>query len=352
MGHEITVYSVIRPTDISSDIRKTYSKVGYNVCTYSLPQKWNLAYRLFFNLKTKIKHHNLIKQLNPKEFDIIHAATLFSEGIIAYKLFKKHKIPYTVAVRGTDIELYLTKMPHLWNLGKRILLNSSKIIFISPIIQRKFESKKAVRSILSDIQEKCIFIPNGIEDFWIKNRISKRSGIAPKNILYIGRFDENKNVERLIKSVLELRHTINDIRLNLVGGGDVCHDTIIKYCDKYPETLRYLGKIYDKQTLLNVMRGNQIFAMVSHSETFGLVYLEALSQGLPILYTSGQGIDTSVPDTVGEKANSKDQSDITRKLNQIIENYTDYQQLGDRILEFSWDCVASKYSKIFNQIYN
>lgn len=169
----------------------------------------------------------------------------------------------------------------------------------------------------------------------------------PRDILYIGRFDENKNVERLIKSVIELNKTFPEIKLNMVGGGDKCHDTIIGYCDRYPKTFKYLGKIYDKQQLLNVMRGNQIFAMVSHSETFGLVYLEALSQGLPILYTSGQGIDTSVPNAVGEKAKSTDIQDITNKLKRIIDNYPTYQQLGDNILEFSWDSIALKYSNIF-----
>lgn len=352
VGHNITVFTVVRLADRINDIRKTYGAIDYRVCSYSLPKWSEMAYKVFFGIKRRLKFAKLIKQLDPQGIDIVHAATLFSEGIIAYELYKKYHIPYTVAVRGTDIELYLSKMPHLWNIGKKILRNSSKIIFISPNIQQKFENKNSVKSILPAIREKFIVIPNGIEDFWIDNRVQTRLYQQPKDILYIGRFDENKNVERLVKSVLELRETIANIHLNMVGGGDVCHSLIMRYCEKYPETFTYLGKIYDKQKLLKVIRNNQIFAMVSHSETFGLVYLEALSQGLPILYTEGQGIDSSVPNCVGEKAKSKDQSDITYKLKRIIENYPNYQPLGDTLLNYSWETIASKYSNIFKQIYH
>lgn len=352
LGHHVTVFTVVRLADSKNDISTTYKTVNYRLCTYNLSKWADFPYRYLFGFKRKLKYSKLIKQVNPREIDLTHAATLFSEGIIAYELFKKYSIPYTVAVRGTDIELYLSKMPHLWELGAKILSNSSKIIFISPNIQRKFENKKPVKSIISSIKDKCVIIPNGIEDYWINNRVRKRSQFPPQNILYIGRFDENKNVERLVKSVIELRETIGNVHLDMVGGGDICHSTILRYCEKYPDTLTYLGKIYDKQKLLDVMRANQIFAMVSHSETFGLVYLEALSQGLPILYTAGQGIDGTVPENVGEKAKSKNQSDITYKLKRIIENYPNYQLLGDNLLNFSWDTIASKYSNIFKQIYN
>ena len=47
------------------------------------------------------------------------------------------------------------------------------------------------------------------------------------------------------------------------------------------------------------MRSCSVFAMPSIFETFGLVYLEALSQNLPVVYTKGQGIDGMFDNTVG-----------------------------------------------------
>lgn len=57
---------------------------------------------------------------------------------------------------------------------------------------------------------------------------------------------------------------------------------------------------------------SDIFVMVSHSETFGLVYIEALSQGLPILYTRGQGIDGTLKEKIGEAADSYDENSIKK----------------------------------------
>ena len=349
-GHNITVFSVLRLVDIDSDIRYTYQAIDYKVCTFPLHQYLEIPYKLFFSFKMRLKFTNLMKQIDPLKIDFIHAATLFSEGSLAYELFKRYNIPYSVAVRGTDIELYLSKMPHLWKVGREILKNAYRIIFVSPIIQEKFKKKKSIAKLYPLIADKCTVISNGIEDYWIQNQRNSDNGSMPhpRDVLYIGRFDENKNVESLIKAVLALRESIPDIKLNLVGGGDSCHKAILAYCEKYPNNISYLGKIYDKDKLLKVMRDNQIFAMVSHLETFGLVYLEALSQGLPILYSEGQGIDKSVPDDVGEKAISTSQDDITNKLRKLIINFRSYRQLGDKLLDFSWDKVAEKYSNIFN----
>lgn len=352
LGIDVTVFTVVRLADRKFDIRHTYSSIDYKVFSYQLTPNLEYAYKLLFGFKKNLKFAKLIENINPADIDFVHAATLFSEGVIAYELFKKHGIPYSVAVRGTDIDLYLSKMPHLWKLGNEILRNASKIIFITPIIKRRFFSKRAISKIAPKIENKCVVIANGIEDYWLNNRRNKPYVSVPSEILYIGRFDKNKNVEALVKAILELKESYPQIKLNMVGGGDSEHDLMMVYCKNHPGVINYLGKIYDKNLLSAVIRNNHIFAMVSHSETFGLVFLEALSQGLPILYTEGQGIDSSVPDYVGEKAKSKDQSDITDKLRRLIENYPNYQPLGSDLLDFSWDRIASKYSNIFNQISN
>jgi glycosyltransferase involved in cell wall biosynthesis len=46
-----------------------------------------------------------------------------------------------------------------------------------------------------------------------------------------------------------------------------------------------------KEKLLNNYRNSDIFIMPSYNETFGLVYIEAMSQGLPIIYTQNEGVD-------------------------------------------------------------
>ena len=61
--------------------------------------------------------------------------------------------------------------------------------------------------------------------------------------------------------------------------------------NSYKEYMTYYGEITDKKTLKNLYRENDMFVMPSKNETFGLVYIEALLQGLPILYAKNEGIE-------------------------------------------------------------
>ena len=54
--------------------------------------------------------------------------------------------------------------------------------------------------------------------------------------------------------------------------------------------------LYQRKNLIEFIGENDIFVMPSINETFGLVYAEAMSQGLPVIYTKGQGFDKQFND--------------------------------------------------------
>lgn len=84
----------------------------------------------------------------------------------------------------------------------------------------------------------------------------------------IGKFDKNKNVLSLLEAVLSLKKEFPNLFLTLVGGGQENHNKVIGYCNKFPNTFSYLGKITDKKELCSVIRKNDLFVMPSHSENF------------------------------------------------------------------------------------
>jgi len=93
--------------------------------------------------------------------------------------------------------------------------------------------------------------------------------------------------------------------------------------------------------------------MPSYNETFGLVYLEAMSQGLPIIYTKREGVDGYFKDgTVGYSVNPKDVNDIVKKIEMIISNYNRISKNCLGLVEkFSWDKIAKIYYNIYKSIY-
>lgn len=309
-------------------------------------------HRYLYHIKRSAIFQSLEKRINPASIDLCHASTLFTDGGQAYKIYKKYHIPYIVAVRNTDVNKFLKLLPNTWPAGRKILLGASKIIFISKALQDKFKSHWYIKSILPEIQGKMVCIPNGIDNFFLDN-IYRQPHIGNK-VLYIGDFSDNKNVARLCQAILSLREEkgFGDITLTLVGGGRSNGKIVDNLITSNPNTFKYLGRIDDKDCLCKLMREHSLFAMPSIFETFGLVYVEALSQNLPIVYTLGQGIDGLFDRTVGVGVNPFSVDEIKNAIKTILTNRTFYSNNSVDFEVFRWKNISRQYINSYRSILN
>lgn len=308
-----------------------------------------LYHRLLYHLKIRDVYRELQRRVDLSACDCVHAVTLFSDGALAYRVKNDYGKPYVVSVRNTDVNAFLEYAPHTWYLGRKVLLNASKIVFISVALKQKFCAHVAIKGILSQIEDKFVVQPNGIDDYWIDHVQREQKG--GHDILYVGRFDSNKNVMRLAKAVLALRKQYPDVRLNLVGGKGNQEKVIRAFVEKYPQIMRWHGEVYDKDRLREIYRGNAVFAMPSIFETFGLVYIEALTQNLRLLYTKGQGIDGLFQEKVGEAVNPLSVTDIVSKLSQLLSQSDMYS--GNACVDFEsfrWGRIAENYKHIYEKL--
>ncbi len=113
--------------------------------------------------------------------------------------------------------------------------------------------------------------------------------------------------------------------------------------------VNFLGSVYEKEELLKIYRANHIFAMVSKRETFGLVYLEALTQGLPLLYTKSRGIDGIFKERIGEAVDPYSVNSIKNGLQKMIANYEEYDTYVN-FSDFDWEGIAQKYYEMYDTI--
>lgn len=342
----VKVSAVLRANILLSDLRPTYTDVNYQVLLYK-QEKDTKRYKYDFFFKIRRKTLWIVDNIDVKNINMIYAATLFSEGAVAYKLYKRYAIPYIVAIRSTDVNLYLKYMFHLWPLGWSILKNAYKIVFITEAIVHHCLDKKIMFPVRKLVQQKMEVIPNGIESYWHVHAENKRREEKPRHLLFIGSFDDNKNILAIMRVVKTLSSRYKGIHLKMVGGGGNQHEKVLEYCHKYPSLFTYLGKIFDKDELCKVFSESDIFVMASHRETFGLVYIEALSQGLPVLYTRGQGIDGMFKEKVGEKVNSYNENSIREAICLLIDKYEQYEPIGDSLCRFSWNKIACDIIKLF-----
>ena len=308
-------------------------------------------HRFLYHRKQQWVFRQLASLPDLSGYDLCHATTLFSDGPLALRMFRKYGIPYVVTLRNTDVNEFLRVVPQAWPAGREVLRHAERIVFLSKAIQEKFCRSRVVRDLLPSLRPKFILQPNGIDDWW---REHVTADPAPDNLalLYVGRFDTNKNVLRLIRAVKALSAEYPDIRLTLVGGGGGQEKRILARVKQDPAHLQYLGPIYDKERLQAVFRQHTLFAMPSVFETFGLVYLEALSQNIPVIYTRGQGIDGLLDEQVGERVRPLQVRDITRGISTVLRNRSRYDAVSSRVdfSDFSWDTISQRYLSLYETI--
>lgn len=312
-------------------------------------------YRFDFWAKIRCKVRLIEKYIPVKDIDAIHAATLFTEGCTARAFQKKYGIPFFVSMRGTDTDFYARKMAHLWIWSRDVIKNANAIAYVTPTIKKRMIGRWQYSDLKCKL-DKGYIINNGIDQIWLDNlHVDIKSRNTPVHILYIGRFDSNKNVMRLISAIKEI-HKVQDIMLSLIGGDGEEQSQVEQAVKDNAGFIEYLGKIYDKQQLMEIVRKCDIFAMVSHGETFGLVYAECLSQGLPIEYSRGTGFDEMYPQgVIGYGVDSYSIDSIREGLLGIINNY-DHIRANISGLDFrrySWSEIAKSYIYIYmNLVYD
>ena len=292
--------------------------------------------------------------------DAIHASTLCLDGAVAYKLHEKTGIPYIVAIRNTDVNNYYKVF--VWRKGffSKILKASSKIIFISPKYKENFLGEIVPVNVRKMIEERVMVIPNGVSDVFLGNKSTEHKTLDGElNLIFVAAFYKGKGLVETIQAIEMLRSKGYMITLNAIGKGlpNRPHDK--EYEAQVEELAK--GKNWIKaqtfkkpKDIIAEMRKANAFIMVSKPETFGLVYVEALSQHLPIIYAKGQGFDGYFPDGyVGYPAEAGNIEDIAAKIEELMKNYsTIANHVGALELEkdFDWCNIGEKYYSIYKAI--
>lgn len=318
-----------------------------NVIVSKCFKKWD---RLAFDYKQKKIITALEKRYDVSRCDCIHAYTLFTDGNCAMHLAEKYNKPFVVAVRNTDVNVFFKQMIHLRGRGVTIMRKASAIFFLSEAYRRQVFEKYVPERYRQELMQKSYIIPNGIDAFWFDNCRQEQLPKAEKclRVIYAGRIDKNKNIPTTQKALAMLQQKGYSVSLTVVG--KVADQQVYEQIQKDPNT-KCLPPV-QKEELAELYRQHDMFVMPSFTETFGLVYAEAISQGLPVVYSRGQGFDEQFPEgTVGYRADASSASSVAEAIEKII---TDYNRITDGLSEhakcFSWDKILLQYTDIYRQI--
>lgn len=317
---------------------------------YFLGRNFNFIDRLLFYRK----QHVILKDIELRDIlkgvDIIHAHQLFSAGYNAYRIQRKYHIPYIIAVRNTDVNDFFHHMVHLRSLGVKIMNGASAIIFLSPVYRDEVILKYVPPKDRDAILSKCFVIPNGLDPFFMEHKVIKPRKLKEDNtikLIYVGDIDKNKNVGTTIKACKILKDRGYQVSLDVVG-------RIMEKKQEYIKNVDFVNyhSFSPKEEVLEYIKRSDIFVMPSIHETFGLVYIEAMSQGLPVIYSEGQGFDGYYAEgEVGYHVPCFDEHSIA---DSVIKIMADYEHISNNCINavgsFSWEKKAEDYMKIYQAI--
>ena len=322
---------------------KVLSKRDYKIYSFV----FNDFDRIVFLKKQKKVFNDICQRFTIKRYNIIHAHTLFSSGYVAYLLNKEYDIPYIVSIQNTDVNFFLKNFRFLKKLANVIMEKASKIVYISKPYMNEVMDKYVYSYNFENFKHKSCVCPYGIDKFWIENksigRTMENNGYL--KILSVGEVNKNKNQIEVCHLCDRLIEKGYKVEYNIVG--NVKDEKIYKML-KGKEYVNYLGYM-GKDELRKVYNNNDSFILLSKTETFGLVYAEAISQGLPVIYTRGEGFDEQFPDgCIGYSVNLNNEEELLEKVNAIMENYSYLSEnCGKAVARFEWETIAQVYNRIY-----
>ena len=310
-------------------------------------------HRLFFRTKVRTVSQNLLRVESPRDYGLMHAHFLYSDGAVALRLHETFGTPYIVAVRNTDINVFMTLRPDLRGLMHRIATGARALVFLSPAYRAQFFDRLPP-ALARGLAGRSHVVPNGVGTEWLDASPPARdaNGAAPLRVLFVGELTHNKNVLRLLEAtaVVAARRPVS---LTLVGGGGNGARAVeaALASGRFPFA-RAVGRVDDPTQLRALYREHDVFAMPSLTETFGLVYLEALSQGLPVLHARGQGVDGFfVAGTVSESVDPRSVDAIAQGLEALASRAAAQRAACIAAAgSFAWTKIAATYHDLYHSV--
>lgn len=184
---------------------------------------------------------------------------------------------------------------------------------------------------------------------------SQKENNKIKKILFVGGLDKAhyfKGIDILLKAVSELG--IKNYELGIVGDGDLKsqYEKQAKKLD-ITDKVKFLGKVSDEE-LPGVYQQTDLFILpsINKNEAFGLVLLEAMASGVPVIASNLPGVRTVFQNgKQGLLCNPGDVNDLKNKIEEILSNDKKRVEMGQEarklaLEKYSWREVSKRLNKI------
>jgi len=188
-------------------------------------------------------------------------------------------------------------------------------------------------------------------------RFRARQGIDPGRpvALFVGRVAFEKNIDFLIRMLPYVRREIADVLLVICGEGPA-ERSLRKLVSELglTESVRFVGYLDRAEALLDCYRAADVFVFASRTETQGLVLLEAMTLGLPVVSTSVMGTRDILDPGKGALVALEDPQDFAAATVRVLSDAVLRERLSREAIEYagSWGApqTARRLEAFYRQV--
>lgn len=310
---------------------------------------------LFFSSSGKRMYFGIRKLIDEIhkgfEFDIIHAHVALPDGFAAMILNTKYNKPLVVTIHGQDLYTTLHKNANCKKALIEVFKQADKVIVVST-------SLKQIAQTNIGVPGEIAVISNGImpeeASSGINTLITKYAG--NKVILSVSYLIARKGIDLNIKAISKLAKKYPDLKYIVIGNGpempflkQLTHNLNLN------QQVEFVGSL-SHEKVMEYMAIADIFSLPSCNEGFGVVYLEAMLHGKPVIANQGEGIgDVIHNNSIGLLVKPKSVESLTESIEYLLNNRQRAQSIGEKakqvVLEnYTWAHNARSNMEVYQEI--
>jgi L-malate glycosyltransferase len=297
---------------------------------------------LSYLINSIIPFYKLIRR---NQYDLIHYYFSIPTGLLS--ILQPKYVPYIISLNGGDVPNY--------NPGEFQLLH--KITRkINSYICRKANLVTAVSSNLGEYAQKqlkfkdyCV-IYNGIDETKAPGRVGSTEQSTLK-LISVSRLVSWKHIDLIIKAIVD----IADVELSIIGEGREKENLQLLVSElNIDDKVNIIGYVPNAD-INNYLIESDIFILPSSADSFGIVFLEAMACGLPIIAAKAGGVPEVVKDGInGILVEPNDVESLKNAIIHLVENKSLRKSYGNNSLmviknQFTWNIAASKTLELYEK---
>ena len=345
-GIKITVaYNEIWPLTLAFKVKEKIG-VNYNIeeglktyryKNYNFLPKNPMMFKIF-NKRLEKLYKEIIKKEG--KIDIIHCQSSLWAEISANYISKKYNIPLIIT-EHSSIEKAVYIKESYKHLIKKSYVEADKLIAVGNGLKKeisKFSGRKNIEVIHN-------LIP--VENFHIKKAENKDFTFFSLAFL-----EGEKGMDILIKAFSKyFKETASKL---IIGGDGSQKEYLIKLCEDLGITnqVDFIGAL-SREEVSEYMSSCDSFVLASKYETFGVVYIEALASGKPIIGTYNGGADDIINKDNGLIVKVDEIEELGRAMKYVKDNIVLYDANKIRsecITKFSKKKITDEILEVYNSV--